>query len=139
MKLYKENELHWFAVLVRVSMASLFLGAAIIKVQGGISGSIAYYMSIFEKSIFPLFLVKIHASVIMFVEFVIAFWLLSGYKLKLAWIVTGFTLISLAFGMIFVYKFDVASDNYLYVLMAGLGLLLSPYDKFQIGQKSIKS
>lgn len=136
MNLFKKTDLQWFALFLRVIMASLFLGAALIKVQGGIDGSIAYYMSMFEKSILPLSLVKIHASIIIFVEFGLALWLISGYKLKAAWIASAFTLISLAFGMIFVYKFDVASDNYLYVLISGLGLLLTPYDKFQIGVKN---
>jgi uncharacterized membrane protein YphA (DoxX/SURF4 family) len=120
-----------FSLILRLAIGSLFLGAAIIKVQGGIDGNIAYYMGIFEKSIFPVFLVKIHASMIMFIEFILAFWLLSGFKLRQAWIASAFTLISLAFGMIFVYKFDVVSDNLIYVALSGLGVLLAPYDKFR--------
>jgi hypothetical protein len=104
-------------------------------VQGGIDGSIAYYMSMFEKSIFPIFLVKIHASVIMFVEFILAFWLLSGFKLKMAWIASALTLVSLAFGLIFVYKFDAVSDNYLYVVLCAVGIMLVPYDRFQLGTR----
>jgi thiosulfate dehydrogenase [quinone] large subunit len=120
-----------FSLILRLALGSLFLGTAIIKVQGGIDGNIAYYMGIFEKSIFPTFLVKIHASIIMFVEFILGLWLVSGFKLKQAWIASATTLISLAFGMIFVYKFDVVSDNLVYVVMSCVGILIAPYDKYR--------
>lgn len=125
------KNLSTFSLILRLAIGSLFLGAAIIKVQGGIEGNIAYYMGIFEKSIFPTFLVKIHASVIMFIELALAIWLISGFKLKQAWISSALTLITLAFGMIFVYKFDVVSDNLIYVALSGLGLVLAPYDKYR--------
>jgi uncharacterized membrane protein YphA (DoxX/SURF4 family) len=127
----KLNDLAWVSIILRLSIASLFLGAAVIKIKGGIDGSITYYMSMFEKSIFPLFLVKAHASIIMFIEFILAIWLISGYKLRYAWIASSLTLISLAFGMIFVYKFDVASDNYIYALVSLIGLVLSSHDPIQ--------
>ncbi|OUR95661.1 hypothetical protein A9Q84_14260 [Halobacteriovorax marinus] len=130
-ELQKKN-LSLISLILRLSMGTLFLGTAIIKVKGGIDGNIAYFVSIFEKSIFPLALVKAQASIIMFVEFILAAWLFSGIKLKEAWIASGLTLISLAFGMIFVYKFDVVSDNYIYVLIACLGLFLAPYDKYRL-------
>ena len=126
----QRKNLSLISLLLRLTMGSLFLGTAIIKVKGGIDGNIAYFLSIFEKSIFPLFLVKAQASIIMFVEFTLAIWLFSGIKLKEAWIASGLTLITLAFGMIFVYKFDVVSDNYIYVLITCLGLFLAPYDTY---------
>jgi thiosulfate dehydrogenase [quinone] large subunit len=125
------KNLSLFSLILRLALGSLFLGAAIIKVQGGIDGNIAYYMGIFEKSIFPTFLVKIHGSIIMFVEFILGLWLVSGFKLKQAWIASATTLISLAFGMIFVYKFDVVSDNLIYVVMSCVGILIAPYDKYR--------
>ena len=123
-----------FSLILRLAIGSLFLGAAVIKVQDGIDGNITYYLGIFEKSIFPTFLVKVHASVIMFVEFTLAIWLISGLKLKQAWIASAATLISLAFGMIFVYKFDVVSDNILYVALSCVGILLAPYDKYRFNK-----
>lgn len=41
--------------------------------------------SLFEHSLLPRFLVEAHASVILFVELALALWLLSGYRLALAW------------------------------------------------------
>jgi len=127
-----KKNLSLISLILRLIIGSLFLGAAIIKVKGGIDGSITYYNSMFKSSIFPIFLVNAHASIIMFLEFILAIWLFSGVKLKQAWITSGITLITLAFGMIFVYKFDVVSDNYIYVLITCLGILLTPYDTYRL-------
>ncbi len=127
-------ELQWASALLRLSIGSLLLSAALIKVPGGIAGTIAYYSSLFEQSILPLFLVKAHASVIMFVEFALGIWLLSGYRLPLAWKASSLLLVSLAVGMVFAGKYDVASDNYLYVLVSCLGLFLARYDRWTLGR-----
>lgn len=129
-----KNDVAVISLILRVAMASLFLGAAIIKVKGGISGNIDYYLSIFKDSDFPIFLVKFHASIIMIVEFALGIWLLAGVKLKFAWLASALTLISLAFGMIFVYKFETVSDNYIYVVISMLGYLLSSYDHFRLSK-----
>lgn len=130
-----EKDLQVLSLLLRLSMGTLFLGAAIIKIPGGTEGTVSYYMSMFEKSMLPVFLVKMHASVILFVELGLALWLLSGHKLKAAWLASALTLISLAFGMIFVHKFDVVSDNYVYVLISGVGYILASYDQLTLGGK----
>ncbi|MDD0854344.1 DoxX family protein [Halobacteriovorax sp. GB3] len=119
------------SLILRIAIGSLFLGTGLIKISGGIDGTIAYYMSMFEKTIFPIFLIKLHASIIIFVELFLAVWLLSGIQLRKAWIFSILTLISLAFGMIFTYKFNVVSDNYIYVVISCLGLLLEPYDTYR--------
>lgn len=128
----QQKNLSLMSLILRLAIGSLFLGTAIIKVKGGIDGSITYYMSMFDKSIFPIPLVKFHASIIMLVEFILGAWLLSGVKLREAWIASAVTFITLAFGMIFVYKFEVVSDNYIYVVISTLGIFLSGYDNFRI-------
>lgn len=125
------KNLHWLSVLMRLSIGTLMLVAALNKVPHGIEGTVAYFTGIFEKSLLPLFLVKIYAASIMFVEFIVAAWLFSGIKLKEAWIATGLLLISLAVGMLFAGKHDVAASNYVYVVIAGIGLLTSSYDRWQ--------
>jgi uncharacterized membrane protein YphA (DoxX/SURF4 family) len=132
----KRKNLALISLLLRLAIGTLFLGAGIIKVKGGIDGNITYYLSIFEKSIFPTTLIKLHASVIMFIEFILAIWLFSGIKLKQAWIASAITLITLAFGMIFVYKFDVVSDNYIYVVISCIGLYIAPYDIYSFNRKN---
>src|SRR4051794_19569057 len=104
-----QQDLHWVSVFLRASLGSLFLSAAIAKVPGGISGTVGYYSTLFEHSLLPRFLVTAHASVIMLVEFILAAWLITGYRLALAWKAAALVLVSLAVGMIFAGKTDVAS------------------------------
>lgn len=129
-----KRDLHWAAVLMRLAMGSLFLVQGITKVPGGVAGVVGYYSSVFEKSLLPGFLVSLHASVIMFVEFGLAIWLLSGYRSRAAWIATGVTLISLAVGMVFAGKYDTAADNFTYVFLAVVGLGLRRFDRWTFGE-----
>lgn len=129
-----KKNLQIVSLVLRLAMGSLFLAAALIKVEGGISGTIAYYTSLFEKSLLPLSLVRLHASVVMIGEFTMAFWLITGFKVRIAWITSTFFLMSFAFGMMMISKFDVASDNYIYVLISCVGLLLSQYDYFNVSK-----
>lgn len=126
------NNLHWVSILMRLSIGTLFLCAAIVKTPLGIPGIIAYYSSLLDKSLLPAFLVKVHATLILFFEFGLAFWLFSGWQLRLAWKVAGILLISLAIGMIFAGKYDVASANYIYVLLCAVGLSASAFDRWVV-------
>jgi hypothetical protein len=129
------HNLHWISILMRLAMGTLFLCAAIVKTPLGIPGIVAYYSSLLDKSLLPAFLVKIHATLILFLEFGLAFWLLSGWRLRLAWKVAGMVLISLAIGMIFAGKYDVVSDNYIYVFLCAVGLFASAFDRWAIRSK----
>ena len=124
------QNLHWASVFLRASLGTLFLSAAITKLPGGVSGTVAFYSKLFEHSLLPGFLVTAHASVIMGVELIVGAWLLSGYRLPLAWKAAAAVLVSLAVGMIFAGKTDVASDNYVYVVLCLGGLLTSPFDRW---------
>jgi hypothetical protein len=125
------KSLHWISILMRLSIGTLFLCAAVVKTPLGIPGIIAYYTSLFDKSLLPAFLVKIHATLILFLEYGLAGWLFSGWRLALAWKVASLLLVSLAIGMIFAGKYDVANDNYLYVLLCLVGLFASPFDRWR--------
>jgi hypothetical protein len=127
------RDLHWVSVFSRASLGSLFLSAAISKLPGGIAGTVGYYSKLFEHSLLPGFLVTAHASVIMILEFALALWLLSGYRLALAWKASAAVLLTLAVGMIFAGKTDVASANYLYVAFALGGLVTSHFDRWVWG------
>lgn len=129
------NNLLWISILMRLSIGTLFLCAALVKTPLGIPGIIAYYSSLLDKSLLPAFLVKIHAALILFFEFGLALWLFSGWQLRLAWKIAGILLISLAIGMIFAGKYDVASANYLYVLLCSVGLIVSEFDRWVVRAK----
>ncbi|MBA3832999.1 MAG: hypothetical protein H0X34_14110 [Chthoniobacterales bacterium] len=131
-----ESNLHWVSILLRLTIGSLFLGAALVKTPMGISGVVAYYSSLLHDSLLPGFLVRTHATVILFLEYGMALWLFSGFRLRLAWIAASFVLISLAVGMIFAGKYDVAANNYFYVFLGALGLLSSPFDRWVLPRTS---
>jgi hypothetical protein len=131
-----QSPLQWASALLRLAIGSLFLCAAIVKTPMGIPGIIAYYSSAFEKSIFPHFLIVVHASLILFFEYGMALWLFSGFKLSLAWKAAALLLVSLAIGMIFAGKYDVAGQNYVYVFISVIGLLLSPFDRWVVGARA---
>lgn len=124
------RDLHWVSVFLRLSIGSLFLSAGILKLPDGVSGTVAYYSSLFQESLLPAFLVRAHASVILFVELALGLWLITGYRLALGWKVAAGVLTSLAIGMLFAGKYDVASDNYVYVTLALAGLLASRFDRW---------
>lgn len=132
------RELHWASVFLRLAVGSLFLSAAITKVPNGVAGTISYYESLFGPSLLPGFLVTAHASVIMFIEFILGLWLLSGYRLALAWKAAALVLVSLAVGMVFAAKYDVASDNYAYLFLAVVGLVVSRYDRWTLGETAYR-
>ncbi len=127
------RDLHWASVFLRLAIGSLFLSAGATKLPGGISGTVGYYSSLFEHSLLPAFMVRAHASVIMFIELGLGAWLLSGYRLGSAWKAAALVLLSLAVGMLFAGKYDVASDNYVYVLLSVGGLLVSRFDRWALG------
>lgn len=128
------RDLHWVSVFLRAALGSLFLIAGMNKIPGGIAGTVGYYESLFQSSLLPGFLVRAHASVILFVELGVGAWLLSGYRLALAWKAAALVLFSLAVGMVFAAKYDVANDNYLYLVLALGGLLASRFDRWALGQ-----
>lgn len=127
------KRLQWISLILRIAIFTLFAAAAISKFDGGISGTIAYFSSIFEGSWLPMVLIKPYAAAVMFIEIALAIWILIGIRLRIAWIATGLFTISLAFGMLVAGEYGTASDNYIYVLICCIGLLLSSYDHIRLG------
>lgn len=130
-----QQNLHWASVGLRASLGTLFLSAAITKLPGGVSGTVGVYAKLFEHSLLPGVLITAHATVIVWIELLLGAWLLSGYRLALAWKAAALVLLSLAVGMIFAGKTDVASDNYVYVVLSLGGLLTSPFDRWAWGPR----
>lgn len=128
-----QRDLHWVSVFLRGAIGSLLLGAGITKLPGGVAGTVGFYTSLFEHSLLPQFLVQAHASVIVFVELLLGAWLMSGYRLAIAWRASALVLTSLAIGMLFAGKYDTASDNYVYVFFALVGLVTSRFDLWSWG------
>lgn len=121
--------------MLRLALASLFLSAAVGKLKGGtesIRGTVAYFQTTFAETWLPGPLVTLHGYATPFVEALIAAWLIVGYRLRVAWVLTGLFTISLAFGMAVARKHDVAANNYNYVLLCAAGLYFSRFDRFSL-------
>lgn len=115
-------------------MASLFAVAAVSKFVGGLEGVVGQITGMFKDTFLPSPLVALYARILPWVEALIAVWLVVGIRLKAAWILTAFTLISLAFGLI-VARQETAFQVYLYILMACAGLYFSEFDQCILGWK----
>lgn len=131
----KDNcELSWVSYILRLAMGSLFFVAGVNKFVMGLGNAAGYVIGTFSKTWLPAFLVTPYAYVLPFAEIAIAVWLLSGQKLKEAWIATALILISLAFGMAVAQQYPTAASNYVYVVIACLGLYVSKYDRCALGK-----
>jgi uncharacterized membrane protein YphA (DoxX/SURF4 family) len=125
----------WISIILRISMATLFAVATIGKFMIGIGPTVLRFQQTFKSTWLPEFMITPYAYIIAFLEVFVVLWLLSGIKLRLAWVFTAFILISLAFGMIVAGQYETAADNYMYVIMACLGLYVSRYDQCVLGGK----
>ena len=126
-------EAWWISLILRFSIASLFVAAVVPKFTGGLDGVVMNFQNTFKDTWLPPALVTLYARFIPFIEVIIPIWLISGFKLRVAWVFTVVVLISLAFGMAVAKHYDVAADNFFYVMMACLGLYVSQFDRCQIG------
>lgn len=132
------SELSWISIILRVAMSSLFLVAGINKFVTGLGYSAEQIISAFSQTWLPGFLVAPYAYVLPFVEIALALWIFSGQYVKKAWIAAAFLLITLAFGMAIVGQSAIAAGNYVYVVIACLGLYVSRYDCCDTSCKKIK-
>lgn len=127
----------WSSLIIRVAIAALFFSASVSKLKGGwtsIKGTVGFFQKTFAETWLPSSLVTMHGYITPFAEALICIWLIVGFKLKAAWIFTGFFLITLAFGMSVAGNHDAASNNFTYVLMAAIGLYFSRFDRYNADQ-----
>jgi len=135
MSLVKTNsELHYASVLLRLGIGALFFFAGVGKIGPGISATVDGFVAMFADTWIPTFMIVGYAGSIMIIELLLGVWLISGFKLKWAWIASGLLLISLALGMLVIKKTDVAGTNFNYLLIAVIGLIVSQYDQWQFGK-----
>lgn len=124
----------WISFILRIAMALLFAVAALSKFIGGLEGVVVSFTGMFKDSFLPSPLVALYARALPWVEALIAIWLVLGIRLKIAWILTSFTLISLGFGLM-VARQETVSQIYIYLLAACAGLYFSEFDKCVLGGK----
>lgn len=118
----KNQTLRWICLLLRVNMGVVFGVASLNKFAGGMDEIVKIFREVFAGSWLPLPVVEFAASTIPFVEALLALWLLSGFRLKTAWIVSSIQMIVLIFGISVARKYSVAADNTVYLLTIIAGL-----------------
>ncbi len=123
----------WISLILRAAMASLFVAAVVPKWKSGPDALLESFRTMFKGSWLPMPLVEFQARMIPYIETLIPIWLISGRRLKEAWIITALVLVSLAFGMLVVGQGAVAANSYLYVLICCAGLYFSPEDTMTLG------
>ncbi len=122
-------EQSWISLILRIAIAFIFAVAAYGKFAAGFGNYAANMTGMFKDTILPGWLLVPYINILPFAEALIAVWLLVGIKLREAWIFTAFVLLTLGFGMIVAKQGTTASENYIYMMMACLGIYLSKYDK----------
>ncbi len=125
------QEKSWISLLLRIAVASLFIGAVVPKFREGMD-LVAAFQGMFQGTWLPMPLVKLHARLTPWAELLIPIWLISGFRLRWAWLFTGLFIISLAFGMIVAKQGPSAADNYSYLLLAIAGLYFSRFDTLNV-------
>ncbi len=123
------------SLILRLAIALIFAVAALSKFMMGLDASVLALTGMFKDAFLPAPLVTLYAQLLPFVEAIIAVWLLSGVKLKEAWLFTAITLLSLGFGLMVAKQ--SAADVYIFVLMACAGLHFSQHDTCCFGKKKV--
>ena len=118
----------WISLILRVAVASIFAVAAYGKFSVGLGNYATNMAGMFKDTILPGWLLVPYINVLPFAESLIVIWLLVGVKLRWAWVFTACVLLTLGFGMLVVKQGATASENYIYMMMACLGIYLSKYD-----------
>ena len=128
-------EENWISIILRILMISLFAPAAADKFMGGLDNVVVRFTTMFQDTLLPNSLVVLHARLIPWAESLLVIWLLVGFRLRAGWIYTAFVSLSLAFGMVVAKQYAIAMGNYVYVVIACMGIYFSRYDQCVIGGK----
>ena len=122
----------WISFILRLSVASIFVAAAVPKFMGGLESVVSSFQAAFKDTWLPMPLVVLHARILPYLEALIPVWLIVGFRLRLAWVVTTLLMVSLGFGMLVAKQGGIAADNYFYVLFCLAGLYFSQFDRWSI-------
>ncbi len=135
---HAHSEACWVSLILRLAMASLFVGAVVPKFQGGAGNIVGMFQQMFQGTWLPMPLVTLHARLVPWIELLLPIWLVIGWRLKWAWVAAALFLTSLAFGTIVAGKHDVAAHNFMYVLIACAGLYFSRFDRCSVDGRGKK-
>ena len=122
----------WISVFMRVAII-IFLGlSGVRKVAAGVGQSVERMQEAFAGTGTPMWLVTGQSWVVPYLEIVIGIWLLTGYKLRAAFITSALLTLNFCAAMKILGKGDVVANNSLYVLLCCVGLYFCQRDRWSL-------
>lgn len=131
----RRANLEWAFLLLRLSLGLLFLIAGFGKFHGGYSSAVNGIVGMFasnEENWLPIFMIKPYAYILPFVEVAFGALLVVGFLTRPVLVLTGLTLLSLAFGMMVAGNHGTVANNLVYVAMAAAAMGLSEFNRYSI-------
>ncbi len=119
--------------LIRWALGIMFLVGGLSKLMtlgGFVNG---YLVPAFSKTFLPGGLVAAYGYALPFVETLIGVLLILGLFRPFALLLTGLTLISLAFGQILIQQHATVASIFIYVFMTAAALWMSDHDTWTLG------
>ncbi|MDT8389347.1 MAG: hypothetical protein RRC34_02440 [Lentisphaeria bacterium] len=127
-----EKNATWISVFMRVAII-IFLGfSGLRKVTGGVGVSVERMRQLFADTGTPAWLVTGQAWIVPYLEVAIAIWLLTGYKLRGAFITSALLILNFCGAMKILGNGDVVANNSLFVLLCCVGLFFCHRDRWSI-------
>jgi thiosulfate dehydrogenase (quinone) large subunit len=120
-------------LLLRLMLGVLFFFAGLNKFVAGYSASVEGIIGAMkENSWLPEFMLIPYTYPLPFIEVILGFVLIIGFRTRLALFVAGLLLISLAFGKILTGEHVTVANNANYVFMAAVAWFFSRHDLFSL-------
>jgi thiosulfate dehydrogenase [quinone] large subunit len=108
--------------------------------MGGVGGFVnGYLVPAFEKTFLPVVLLKAYGYALPFVEVALGVLLIIGLCRNCTLLLTGLTLISLAFGQMLLQQHATVANIFLYIVLTVVVLFLDEHDSWRPGHKPSSS
>ena len=108
----------YFLLLSSWTFGIWLLYVGLSKWTGEVSGFVVFIQQSFANTWIPLPLLKLTAWIILVAEPVLAVWLLSGVKQRLAWTGVALLMFMLMFGQTVIEKYVTVANNWQYLVLA---------------------
>ncbi len=125
------DERAWIALILRSGIACLFGIAGLNKIIDGPGTFVEYARDYLQGSWMPTPLVEAYPWVMPFAQLAIAIWLVSGYRLRVAWITVSFYTLTIAVGSEIAGRYGAGANAYLFLGLCCTGLWFSRSDRLR--------
>ncbi len=122
----RETVLGWISLIARAAIGSMYASTSIRYLVNGTGGVLHYVETHLAHTWLPNALVSGFGYAIPWIELAIWVWLLAGWQLEAAWIVTSLYTVALGFGNMLALEH---ANDYLHVLLCLVGLYTAAFDR----------